>query len=169
MRSSRRIRTTILAGGFALLFAMAGSGTALAAGASVSVADFSFAPMTVTVHAGDTVSWSNHGPSPHTVTADAGGFDSGNLNPGQGFSHTFSTAGTFSYHCQYHQSQGMVGTVVVLPASGGGGGSGGGGTGSPGPLPNTGVGTGTMAIAIAGIGLVLIGGIVLLSARRRRA
>jgi LPXTG-motif cell wall-anchored protein len=36
-------------------------------------------------------------------------------------------------------------------------------------LPNTGVGSGTMAIVIAGIGLVLIGGFVLLSARRRRA
>jgi LPXTG-motif cell wall-anchored protein len=150
-----------------LLFALAGAGPALAA--SVSVADFSFSPKTVTIHAGDTVTWSNHGPSAHTVTADAGGFDSGNLNPGQSFSHTFSTAGTYAYHCQYHVSQGMVGTVVVLPASGGGGGSGGGSGGAPSPLPNTGVGSGTMAIVIAGIGLVLIGGFVLLSARRRRA
>jgi LPXTG-motif cell wall-anchored protein len=151
-----------------MLFALAGTGSALAAGASVSVADFSYSPKTVTIHAGDTVSWSNHGPSAHTVTADGGGFDSGNLNSGQGFSHTFSTAGTYAYHCTYHVSQGMVGTVVVLPASGGGGGSGGGGT-TPGPLPNTGVGSGTMVIAIAGIGLLLIGGSVLLSARRRRA
>jgi LPXTG-motif cell wall-anchored protein len=149
-----------------VLFALAGAAPALAAGAGVSVADFTFAPKTVTIHAGDTVSWSNHGPSPHTVTADGGSFDSGNLNPGQGFSHTFPSAGTFAYHCQYHVQMGMVGTVIVLPASGGGGGSGG---GSSGPLPNTGLGTGELGIAIAGLGLLLVGGVLLLSLRRRRA
>ncbi len=40
-------------------------------------------------------------------------FDSGSLTAPAGFDHTFSTAGTFGYHCIYHQSAGMVGTVVV--------------------------------------------------------
>lgn len=136
--------------------------------ATVGVADFRFSPATVTIHAGDTVTWSSSGPSPHTVTADAGSFDSGNLDPGQAFSHTFTGPGTFAYHCQYHQSQGMVGTVVVL-ASSSGGGSGGGTVGTPAPLPSTGLGTGTLLIGLLGLVLLVAGSVVLLGARRRRA
>ena len=152
----------LLAGTAAILFTLAGGGSALAAGAHVSAVDFRFSPQTVTIGVGDSVSWSNDGQSPHTVTGS--GFDSGNLNPGQGYSHTFSSAGTFAYHCQYHQGQGMVGTVVVL-AGGGGGGGGSGGT----PLPNTGIGSGALTLGLVGAGLLLVGGFVLLSARRRRA
>lgn len=39
------------------------------------------------------------------------------------YSHTFETLGTYEYHCDPHQNQGMVGTVEVLesiPTSGGG-------------------------------------------------
>lgn len=146
----------------AFVFAVLGAAPAVAAG--VSVIDFSYSPKTVTIQAGESVSWSNNGQSPHTVTADGGSFDSGNLNPGQGYSHTFSTAGTYAYHCQYHQAQGMVGTVIVQ--------GGGGGTTTP-PvgtsLPNTGLGSGSIGLAVAGIALLLIGGAVLFSLRRRRA
>ena len=145
------------------VFAVLGAAPALAAG--VSVVDFSYSPKTVTIQAGESVSWSNNGQSPHTVTADGGSFDSGNLNPGQGYSHTFSTAGTYAYHCQYHQAQGMVGTVIV---QGGGGGT----TTPPGSgtsLPNTGLGTRDLGLAVAGIALLLIGGVVLFGLRRRRA
>jgi hypothetical protein len=45
------------------------------------------------------------------VTADDGSFDSGTLNPGASFSQTFSTAGTFTYHCAIHPR--MTGTIVV--------------------------------------------------------
>jgi plastocyanin len=48
---------------------------------------------------------------PHTATASDGSFDSGNLNPGQSFSFTFATPGSFPYVCQYHA--GMQGTIVV--------------------------------------------------------
>jgi plastocyanin/mono/diheme cytochrome c family protein len=70
-----------------------------------------YAPSSITVHVGDSVSWTNGGPLQHTVTADDGSFDSGLLDAGASFSFTFSTAGTFSYHCAPHPW--MKGTVVV--------------------------------------------------------
>ena len=35
-------------------------------------------------------------------------FDSGTLNPGQTFSHTFTVVGTFDYACRFHPMQGKV-------------------------------------------------------------
>jgi LPXTG-motif cell wall-anchored protein len=99
------------------------------------------------------------------------------MNVGDSFSHTFNTAGTFAYHCQFHVAQGMVGTVVVEassttppPTSPGGTTpppSGGGTSGTPGPLPNTGLGTGWLIAGIAGLALVIVGAVVMYGARRR--
>ena len=83
---------------------------------SVTVKDYSFDPACIKVSAGDKVTWTNTGMSSHTVTSDSGAaasFDSGALGSAGTFSFTFTTAGTVGYHCTPHQSQGMVGTVVV--------------------------------------------------------
>ncbi len=77
----------------------------------VSIVDFDFRPPTVNIQVGDTVTWTNNGRAVHTVTSDTIGFDSGRLNPGQGFSHTFDAPGTFPYHCALHPN--MHGTIVV--------------------------------------------------------
>jgi hypothetical protein len=72
------------------------------------------------VLAGTTVTWTNNQTSPataHTVTADDGSFDSGTLNPTQMFSLTFNTLGHFTYHCNFHQSLGMVGAIDVFAAN----------------------------------------------------
>lgn len=79
---------------------------------SVTIADFQFTPATITIHVGDTVTWTNHGPSAHTATANNGSFNTGVLQKGHSASHTFTTAGTFTYICQIHPF--MHGTVVVL-------------------------------------------------------
>jgi LPXTG-motif cell wall-anchored protein len=79
---------------------------------TVTIADFSFSPASITIHVGDTVTWTNHGPSAHTATANNGSFNTGVLQKGQSASHTFNTAGTFSYICSIHPF--MHGTVVVL-------------------------------------------------------
>lgn len=101
-----------------------------ASSASVGARDNFFTPPSVTVQVGDTVTWSNGGHNAHTVTANGGGFDSGNLNPGQSFSQTFTQPGTVAYYCKYHRSLGMKGTITVKASggAGGGGGSPGGGT-----------------------------------------
>ena len=73
-----------------------------------------FSPVKVTVVIGqnNTVTFINKDSAAHTVTADGGSFDSGNMNPGDSWTYTFATAGTFSYHCTYHSW--MKGTVVVV-------------------------------------------------------
>ncbi len=81
---------------------------------TVDIADFAFEPSTVEVTAGDTVTWTNQGQAPHTATADDGLFDSGRLDNGGTFSHTFTTLGTVAYHCEFHPD--MVATVVVNEA-----------------------------------------------------
>ena len=68
-------------------------------------------PGEVSVSVGGTVTWVNTDRESHTSTSNAAGWDSGIIAPGRQFSSTFSTAGTFPYHCAIHP--GMVGTVVV--------------------------------------------------------
>lgn len=67
----------------------------------------------VVVKAGTVVTWENRDNTEHTTTSTASPplWDSGILHPGQDFSHTFSTPGTFAYICNVHP---MAGTVVVV-------------------------------------------------------
>lgn len=73
--------------------------------------DFMFDPDTVTIPAGGTVEWDNDDGARHTITATDKSFDSGDLKPGQKWSHTFATAGTFAYACTQHPE--MTATVIV--------------------------------------------------------
>ena len=115
----------------------AAKGTAVhaAAASSVTIKNFAFNPGQVTVHVGDTVTWSNSDSAPHTATASNGSFDTGIINKGSSASHTFTSAGTISYICSVHPN--MHGTVVVAAASGSasgssaGSGGGSGGSASP--------------------------------------
>jgi plastocyanin len=79
--------------------------------ASVTIQDFAFGPPSLSVAAGTTVTWTNADGAAHTATADDGSFDSGPLAQGQTFSHTFDTAGTFTYICTIHPT--MKGTITV--------------------------------------------------------
>jgi plastocyanin len=96
----------------------AAAGAAAPVTHQVKVVDFSFSPASLTVHAGDTVVWTNHGSVAHTVTADNGSFNSGSLSPGQSFSHTFPSAGTVAYHCQFHGAAGGVGMSGRITVNG---------------------------------------------------
>ncbi len=83
----------------------------------------SYSPSSVTINAGDSVTWSYGGGMPHNVYATDGSFrcangcddTGGNGDPSGGawsFTRTFSTAGTINYYCQYHGTI-MSGKVVV--------------------------------------------------------
>lgn len=85
-----------------------------AGGGAIVMGDNFFDPQVDTVTAGTTVVWENQGGLVHTSTSDDGLWDSGNVSPGQDASHTFSGQGEFTYHCEIHVDQGMVGTVVVV-------------------------------------------------------
>ena len=113
-------------GPFGILLAIAGIVVALGAllalragarvgpepdAAVVTMGDASFQPATVTVKAGQSVTWKNGSKLTHTATGS--GFDSGSIGPGQSWTHTFSKAGTYPYVCVPHQAAGMKGTVVV--------------------------------------------------------
>lgn len=77
----------------------------------ITIDGFAFAPATLTVPPGTTVTWTNRDEEPHTVAAGDGSFHSPGMGTGATFTHTFSTAGTFDYVCSIHPM--MRGTVVV--------------------------------------------------------
>jgi plastocyanin len=112
-----RVRLVTLALSGVVALALAGS--VLAANASVRITEsnnrYSFGPAKVFVNVGQKVTWTNGSDAPHTVTSNSGTeLASSNLNAGGTFSHTFSSTGTFPYHCSIHTY--MKGTVVVLAA-----------------------------------------------------
>jgi plastocyanin len=78
---------------------------------AVSIVNFAYDPSPLTVHVGDTVTWTNNDGTAHTVTSSDGSIQSGTLQSGQSFSYTFTTAGTFDYHCEFHAN--MTGQVIV--------------------------------------------------------
>jgi amicyanin len=86
-------------------------------GSTVSISGMAFSPATLTVAAGTTVTWTNNDAVAHTVTSDTGLFDSGAITAtggyggGGSYSYTFSTAGTYNYHCTVHPM--MTGKIVV--------------------------------------------------------
>jgi YVTN family beta-propeller protein len=87
------------------------SGATEAGTAAVTIAQFAFSPVTLTVVKGQSVTWTNSDPVEHTTTTDMPGWDSGPLPPGATFTTTFDTPGTYAYHCDIHPF--MHATVVV--------------------------------------------------------
>lgn len=81
----------------------------------VDIADFAFAPATLTIAAGDTVAWTNRDAIGHTATSTGGAFDSGLLAQGESWSMTFTTPGTYDYLCTPHPT--MTGRIVVVAAT----------------------------------------------------
>lgn len=80
----------------------------------VAIRDFTFRPDSIKVPPGATVTWVNCedvGHEPHTTTSDSPAWDSPELSPGNRFSHTFPSGGTFPYHCTPHPF--MLAKVVV--------------------------------------------------------
>jgi plastocyanin len=76
-----------------------------------------YIPATVSINAGDTVSWLNDDTAAHTVTSGSaadgpsGVFDSSLLIAGGTFEHTFDSSGTEDYYCMVHPW--MTGSVQV--------------------------------------------------------
>jgi len=73
-----------------------------------------FVPQSVTINAGQYVTWKNVDAISHTTTEDTATlWNSGTLSAGTSYARYFGTPGTFTYHCAIHPS--MTGTVVVNP------------------------------------------------------
>lgn len=94
----------------------------------VVMRNMAFGPKSITIHAGESVTWVNQDSMGHTVSADdpgqwgtpGSGDDAASwMQKGDTWSHTFMEPGTYHYYCKPHASgsmghrQGMVGTVIV--------------------------------------------------------
>lgn len=98
----------------AVLVLAVGAPIVTAADRSVRIADFAFAPRTLTITVGDRVTWTNRDAVEHTATARNGSFDTGLLGDGESATFRFTSAGTYRYLCTPHPS--MTGTIVVRAA-----------------------------------------------------
>lgn len=88
-----------------------------------------FSPETVTIQAGEQVTWRNVSDGiPHTATGDpdladdpsnvtlpegAAPWNSGTVAAGGEYTRTFEVPGEYRYFCDPHETQGMIGTVMV--------------------------------------------------------
>lgn len=87
------------------------TGPAVAADA-VNVENFRFTPAAISVRQGTTVTWTNKDDEAHTVFFAFDGSKSPLLvNGSNTYTKTFTTAGTFTYHCTIHPF--MTATVTV--------------------------------------------------------
>jgi plastocyanin len=112
MRHIRRLGPLLLAVALAAHAPAQNAAPAAVSAPGVVIArDFMFAPLTVTIAAGTTVTWTNRDDEPHTVVSDGGLFRSGALDTNESFSFKFDKPGTYHYACSIHPR--MVGTIVV--------------------------------------------------------
>ncbi len=77
----------------------------------VSIDNFSFTPMEMTIPAGAQVAWINKDDVPHTVVSVDHQFKSKALDTDEKFSFTFITPGTYEYFCSVHPK--MTGKIIV--------------------------------------------------------
>jgi plastocyanin len=100
----------------------ASGGSAAAASQQVTITGNSslrFSPMNVHVHTGSVrITLKDMGAYPHNIVIPALGVTSKTVtgDPGSNsvsFTVTFKHQGHYAFHCQYHQSAGMVGVFVV--------------------------------------------------------
>ena len=75
-----------------------------------------FEPSTINISTGDTVKFINNKLAPHNAVFE--GHEELShpdlaFAPGESWSETFSTAGTYDFYCEPHRGAGMVGKVVV--------------------------------------------------------
>jgi plastocyanin len=106
-----RIRNAVLILSIAA-FAAAGRPATSQSKIEVKIKDFMFAPKTLTVPVGTTVTWTNNDDDPHTVASvDKTTFKSSALDTGEKFSYTFTKPGKYAYFCSVHPK--MTAEVVV--------------------------------------------------------
>jgi plastocyanin len=96
----------------ALTFVLAAPAGASAA--NITISTLGFAPSSVTINQGDTVTWTNPDTATHQVTSRRAGLSSPVLSTGQSYSFVFKTAGTFSI--QETLDKKLKGTVIVQAA-----------------------------------------------------
>lgn len=90
---------------------------ASAATFQVAMKGYAFAPASLSVPAGSTVTWTNYDTAPHDVKTTSGplAIHSPMLNKGESWSFTFTTAGAYGYVCTVHPD--MTAGITVRAAA----------------------------------------------------
>jgi plastocyanin len=96
-----------------LVTGLAAAAPTTAATTGVSITSTGFRPASLTVVAGDAVTWTNNDALRHQVVANEGSFSSPVLASSQSFTHVFRNGGTFAYHDGIRPR--LRGTVAVIP------------------------------------------------------
>jgi plastocyanin len=96
-----------------LVMGLAAAAPATAATSDVSITGTGFRPASLTVVAGDTVTWTNNDAVRHQIVANDGTFSSPVLASKQSFTHVFRSGGTFAYHDAIRPR--LRGAVAVIP------------------------------------------------------
>src|SRR5581483_11244449 len=94
----------------------------------IGMKDMTFDKPEIVVNVGQQVVWNNSTSAIHNVVADpalalvaddihlpkgAATFNSGYMQAGQSFSHTFTVPGVYRYVCTLHETAGMKGVIIV--------------------------------------------------------
>ncbi len=93
----------------------------------VSITEYAFTPMNLTIASGTSVEFIDNGQFQHTATSCSAvpclgvgpgtgtdpPFNSGLLNPGSTFTVRFHGSGTYNFYCMQHGYQMMHGTITV--------------------------------------------------------
>lgn len=91
-----------------------GQTTAQAVNGVVDIEDGVFVPQRLEVDVGDTVTWNNNDSEVHRVVAVRNGeFDSGQLEPGESFQHTFEEEAAVVYIDSIQGGDEMSGAILV--------------------------------------------------------
>src|SRR5262249_49435166 len=77
----------------------------------IVVDNFSFAPSTLSVPPGTTVTWTNRDDVPHNIVSVEQRFKSPVLDTDERFAHRFDAPGAYAYFCSLHPK--MTGRIVV--------------------------------------------------------
>jgi plastocyanin len=109
--TAMRVATLWLAALVWIVAAGARSHAETPASMRITMKDFMFSPVPLTVSAGSTVTWTNLDDEPHTAVSDTGLFRSGAMDTNESFSFKFDKPGTYHFTCSIHPR--MVGTIIV--------------------------------------------------------
>jgi plastocyanin len=82
-----------------------------AAANEVIIDNFAFAPASLTVSVGTTVTWTNRDDDAHAVNSTNDLFKSSPMDTNDKFSFEFKAPGTYPYYCRLHPQ--MKGQIVV--------------------------------------------------------
>ncbi|MBI2861498.1 MAG: cupredoxin domain-containing protein [Chloroflexi bacterium] len=91
----------------------AGSTTGSTQPGVVDMKNNKYIPDTVTIKAGETVTWKNSEAIIHDVRFQDATRSPAEMKQGDQWNRTFAQAGTYDYICTYHEAIGMKGKVIV--------------------------------------------------------